>query len=206
VRYIVKVQITQVSCSFSVLNTICTHSLFYSDIIGDPHNPHCSRRLQNLPPILRGVPSLADSMAQPSHTPVSDTIFGSTLLSSTLLGSNSQSKPSTNSLSQGCGGETSSQGISTTPQNPPQGSGTQLAHTMAGNNPPPLSPMPYLASLNIPDLSKLMNDPIFHDPTWPNMPTKLPLGIPKFEGKIRGRSRKPCHDLPLMVLFKQHHG
>jgi hypothetical protein len=43
--------------------------------------------------------------------------------------------------------------------------------------------MPYLASLNIPDSTKLMNDPILHDATWPNMPTKLPSDIPKFEGK-----------------------
>jgi hypothetical protein len=37
--------------------------------------------------------------------------------------------------------------------------------------------------LNIPDLTKLTNDPILHDPTWPAMPTKLPSDIPKFEGK-----------------------
>jgi hypothetical protein len=43
--------------------------------------------------------------------------------------------------------------------------------------------IPYLESLNILDLTKLMNDPILHDPTWPNMPTNLPLDIPKFEGK-----------------------
>jgi hypothetical protein len=43
--------------------------------------------------------------------------------------------------------------------------------------------MPYLASLNIADLSKLMNDSILHDPTWPTMPTKILLDIPKFEGK-----------------------
>jgi hypothetical protein len=55
---------------------------------------------------------------------------------------------------------------------------------MAGTNPPPPPPMPYLVSLNIPDLSKLTNDPILHDPTWPNMPTKLPSDIPKFEGKL----------------------
>jgi hypothetical protein len=47
---------------------------------------------------------------------------------------------------------------------------------------PPLQ-MSYLASLNIPDLTKLTNDPILHDPTWPTMPTKLPSDIPKFEGK-----------------------
>jgi hypothetical protein len=55
---------------------------------------------------------------------------------------------------------------------------------MVGTNPPPTPPMPYLASLNIPDLTKLMNHPILHDPTWPNMPTKLPSDIPKFEGKL----------------------
>jgi hypothetical protein len=65
----------------------------------------------------------------------------------------------------------------------PQGSGPLPTHTMARTNPPPPPPMPYLASLNTPDLSKLMNDPILHDPTWPNMPTKLPSDIPKFEGK-----------------------
>jgi hypothetical protein len=54
---------------------------------------------------------------------------------------------------------------------------------MVEANPQPTLLMPYLASLNIPDLSKLTNDPILHDPTWPTMPTKLPSDIPKFEGK-----------------------
>jgi hypothetical protein len=48
---------------------------------------------------------------------------------------------------------------------------------------PPQLEMPYLASLNIPDLTKLTNDPILHDPRWPAMPTKLPSDILKFEGK-----------------------
>jgi hypothetical protein len=43
--------------------------------------------------------------------------------------------------------------------------------------------IPFLAMLNLPDLSKLMNDPVIHDPTWPPVPTKLPSDIPKFEGK-----------------------
>jgi hypothetical protein len=67
--------------------------------------------------------------------------------------------------------------------NPLSGSGTQNIPTMAGTNLPPQPQMPYLASLNIPDLTKLTNDPISHDPTWPAMPTKLPSDIPKFEGK-----------------------
>jgi hypothetical protein len=173
----------KVPYSFIALITIYTHSLCYSNIIGDPQNPRRSRRFQNLLPILGGVPSLSNSLTQPSHTPMRATILGSTLIGSNLLGSNSQGHRSTISPSKGGGGETSSQGISTTPPNPPQGLGTQHTHTMAGTNPPPPLHMPYLASLNIPYLSKLTNNPILHDPTWPAMPTKLPSYIPKFEGK-----------------------
>jgi hypothetical protein len=43
--------------------------------------------------------------------------------------------------------------------------------------------LPFLAMLNLPNLSKLMNDHVSHDPTWPPIPTKLPSYIPKFEGK-----------------------
>jgi hypothetical protein len=42
---------------------------------------------------------------------------------------------------------------------------------------------PFMTMLNLPDLSKLMNDPVSHDPTWPPVPTKLPSDILKFEGK-----------------------
>jgi hypothetical protein len=28
-----------------------------------------------------------------------------------------------------------------------------------------------------------MNDPVCHDPTWPPVPTKIPLDISKFKGK-----------------------
>jgi hypothetical protein len=43
--------------------------------------------------------------------------------------------------------------------------------------------LPFLATLNLPDLSKLMNNLMCHDPTWPPIPTKLPSEILKFEGK-----------------------
>jgi hypothetical protein len=43
--------------------------------------------------------------------------------------------------------------------------------------------LPFLAMLSLLDLSKLMNEPVSHDPTWPPVPTKLPLDIPNFEGK-----------------------
>jgi hypothetical protein len=60
----------------------------------------------------------------------------------------------------------------------------------ASQNPGPYPPvhiqqpkLPFLATLHFPDLSRLLNDPICHDPRWPPMPTKLPSDIPKFEGK-----------------------
>jgi hypothetical protein len=43
--------------------------------------------------------------------------------------------------------------------------------------------LPFLATLHFSDLSKLVNNSIFHDPSWPTVPTKLPSDIPKFEGK-----------------------
>ena len=44
--------------------------------------------------------------------------------------------------------------------------------------------LPFLATLNLLDLSILMNDLVSHDPTWSAIPNKLPLNIPKFEGKV----------------------
>jgi hypothetical protein len=43
--------------------------------------------------------------------------------------------------------------------------------------------IPFLATLHLPDLTRLLNDPICHDPHWPPMLTKLPSDIPKFESK-----------------------
>ena len=43
--------------------------------------------------------------------------------------------------------------------------------------------LPFLATLDLPDLSKLINDPIRHNPLWPPIPVKLPSDIPKFDGK-----------------------
>jgi hypothetical protein len=39
----------------------------------------------------------------------------------------------------------------------------------------------FLATLDLPDLSWLTNDPIFHSSVWPVIPTKLPCDIPKFD-------------------------
>jgi hypothetical protein len=38
--------------------------------------------------------------------------------------------------------------------------------------------------LDLPDLSRILNDLIHHSPQWPVIPAKLPSDIPKFEGKV----------------------
>ena len=43
--------------------------------------------------------------------------------------------------------------------------------------------LPFLATLNLPDLTKLTNDPVKHYSHWPPIPTKLPSDIPKIEVK-----------------------
>jgi hypothetical protein len=43
--------------------------------------------------------------------------------------------------------------------------------------------LPFLSTLNLPELSRLMNDLVHHDLTWPLVPTKIYSDIPKFEGK-----------------------
>jgi hypothetical protein len=43
--------------------------------------------------------------------------------------------------------------------------------------------LPFLATLDLPDLSRILNDPIHHSPHWPVIPAKLPSDIPKFDGK-----------------------
>ena len=44
--------------------------------------------------------------------------------------------------------------------------------------------LPFLEMLNLPDLSRLTNDPVSYDPAWPTVPAKLPSDILKFEGKL----------------------
>jgi hypothetical protein len=38
--------------------------------------------------------------------------------------------------------------------------------------------------LDLPDLSRILNDPIRHSPQWPAIPAKLPSDIPKFNKKV----------------------
>jgi hypothetical protein len=43
--------------------------------------------------------------------------------------------------------------------------------------------LPFLATLDLPYLSRILNDPIYHSPQWTAIPTKLPSNIPKLDGK-----------------------
>jgi hypothetical protein len=43
--------------------------------------------------------------------------------------------------------------------------------------------IPFLATLNLLDLSKLMKELVCDDPTWTPVPTEIPSNISKFEGK-----------------------
>jgi len=44
--------------------------------------------------------------------------------------------------------------------------------------------LPYMALLNILDLTKITNEPILHDTSLSPMSTKIPSNIPKFDGKM----------------------
>jgi hypothetical protein len=43
---------------------------------------------------------------------------------------------------------------------------------------------PFLSTLYLPNLSRILNDPILHSPHWPIIPSKLSSNIPKFDGKL----------------------
>jgi len=43
--------------------------------------------------------------------------------------------------------------------------------------------LPFLATLDLPNLSRILNDLIFHSSYWLIIPTKLPSNIPKFDGR-----------------------
>jgi hypothetical protein len=47
----------------------------------------------------------------------------------------------------------------------------------------PQPKLPFLETLHLLDLTRLLNDPICHNLSWPPMLTKLPSDIPKFKAK-----------------------
>jgi len=63
----------------------------------------------------------------------------------------------------------------------PQGSSSHMSSPWSDSG--ASNTFPFLATLDIPDLYKLTNDPIYHNLLWPPIPPKIPMDIPKFEGK-----------------------
>ncbi len=63
----------------------------------------------------------------------------------------------------------------------PQGSSSHMSSPWSELGAP--NSLPFLAMLDIPDLYKLTNDPIYHNLRWPPIPHKIPREIPKFKGK-----------------------
>lgn len=45
--------------------------------------------------------------------------------------------------------------------------------------------LPLMAMLELPEVSRLTNDPILHLPYWPPFPTKMLSDCPEFEGKAK---------------------
>jgi hypothetical protein len=61
----------------------------------------------------------------------------------------------------------------------------QHPFTQSTYNPFAPTKLPFLATLELADLLKLTNDPIQHHFAWPPVLVKIPIDIPKFDGKIR---------------------
>ena len=76
--------------------------------------------------------------------------------------------------------------------------------------------LPFLATLNLLDLSILTNESVSHDSTWPVVPSKIPSNIPKLEGKTGDdpgehvmnfhlwcSSNSLNHDYVCLILFRR---
>ena len=61
--------------------------------------------------------------------------------------------------------------------------GTQYPYNKNTQNPFAPTKLPFLATIELLDLSKLMNDPIQHHPAWPPVLVKIPIDILKFNRK-----------------------
>lgn len=61
----------------------------------------------------------------------------------------------------------------------------QYPYNQNTQNPFAPTKLPFLATLELPDLLKLVNNPIPHHFAWPPVPFNIPTNIPKFNGNTR---------------------
>jgi hypothetical protein len=83
-------------------------------------------------------------------------------------------------------------------QNPPWPTVSKNQSFLGAWSQTPQRRIPFLATLNFPDLLKLMKGPMCHDPAWPSIPIELPSDIPKFEGKS---DEDPCDHITTFHLW-----
>ena len=76
--------------------------------------------------------------------------------------------------------------------------GNQYPYNQNTQNPFAPTKLPFLATLELPDLSKLTNNPIKHHPAWPPVPVKIPTDISKFDGKT---GEDPAHHITTCHLW-----
>jgi hypothetical protein len=79
----------------------------------------------------------------------------------------------------------------------------QAPHNWNPSSQPRLS---FLATLNLPDFTKMTNDPVMHLSYWPPSAYQATIRYPQIE---RQRWRRPCqsrHDFPFVVFFELAHG
>ena len=151
-----------------------------------PMEPRRSRCNFYLPSLPGGVPGPSSFRCQRRNIAI---VAGSSFLGETFVGNPNRSpnttlhitppsSPRGQKSASHMGRQLNSQ-LGTSQNNPRSNQNFVSSHVAMAST----SQSPFLAALNLPDLTKLTNDRIAHDPNWPPMPTKLPSDIPNFEGK-----------------------
>lgn len=84
------------------------------------------------------------------------------------------------------------------PQKPPQSQANSPIPYPYYQPPIANQPLPFIATLDLPNLSRMTNESIMHSPWWPSIPDKLPLDITKFEGKL---GEDPQHHINAFHLW-----
>ena len=76
----------------------------------------------------------------------------------------------------------------------------QHSFNQSTHNPFTQTKLPFLATFELIDLSKLTNDPIQHHFSWPPIHVKIPTDIPKFDGKTKEEPANPITTYHLWCL------
>lgn len=64
--------------------------------------------------------------------------------------------------------------------------------------------LPFLATLELHDISSLTNDPIQHNPSWSSILVKITTNIPKFDGQ-NGKDPTPISTHTIFGVYQIHY-